>query len=182
MKTRTIGYHGCDLSVAGDVVMRAKKPEAGEARYDWLGTGIYFWEDDPALALGWAKHVAKRHPDRIKQPAVFGAVLDLSDCLDLTQTAATRILPEAFRALCEEVSRAEGTMPVNVDDEHRYLDHAVFETLHKLRAARALTPFASVRALFQSGEPVFPGSGIRKFDHIQICVRDTAKIEGCFLP
>ena len=72
-------------------------------------------------------------------------------------------------------------MPKNVDEEKRDLDHAVFETMHKMRAAKGLTRFASIRALFQSGEPVFPGSGIRKFDHIQICIRDVAKIEGCFL-
>jgi hypothetical protein len=28
---------------------------------------------------------------------------------------------------------------------------------------------------------VFPGAGIRKWDHIQICVRDLSVIEGCFM-
>jgi len=72
-------------------------------------------------------------------------------------------------------------MPVNETEERRFLDHAVFETLHKLHRVKGLAPFPSIRALFQSGASVFPGSGIRKWDHIQICVRDISIIEGCFL-
>jgi len=46
-----IGYHGCDLKVASDVVTRKAKLTPGMGRYDWLGTGVYFWEDDPNLVI-----------------------------------------------------------------------------------------------------------------------------------
>ena len=38
----TVGYHGCDRSVAEDVLMDGKHLKANENTYDWLGKGIYF--------------------------------------------------------------------------------------------------------------------------------------------
>lgn len=181
MNTRVIGYHGCDLRVATSVVARQSTLQPGLGRYDWLGTGVYFWEDDPKLAWGWAKHASKQRPQMIHTPAVLGAVIELRDCLNLVQTGSSRILQAAYEALAQEVGRAGAQMPANQDEEHRFLDHAVFETLHELRRIEGLPSFTAVRALFQSGQPVFPGSGVRKWDHIQICVRDLAIIEGCFL-
>ena len=181
MNTRVIGYHGCDLKVATAVAARESTLEPGPGRYDWLGTGVYFWEDDPKLAWGWARHTAKQRPQLIQTPAVIGAVIELRDCLNLVQTGSSRILHAAHQALAQEVERAGGRMPANEGEEHRFLDHAVFETLHELRRIQGLPQFSAVRALFQSGEPVFPGSGIRKWDHVQICVRDLGVIEGCFL-
>jgi hypothetical protein len=181
VNTRIIGYHGCDLKTAMAVVARKEVLRPGANRYDWLGTGVYFWEDDPKLAWGWAMHTSKQRPDWIQTPAVLGAVIDLQNCLNLVQTGASRILEAAYRDLVQEVERAGGQMPVNESEERRFLDHAVFETLHELRRTEGLPPFPSVRALFQSGEPVFPGAGIRKWDHIQLCVRDVNVIEGCFL-
>src|SRR5260221_1652765 len=180
VNSRVVGYHGCDLDVALDVVARKKRLEPGKGRYDWLGTGVYFWEDDPNLALSWAKHTARQRSEVIRTPANIGAVIDLKDCLNLVQTGASSILRAAYEALVQAVERAGGSMPANARDEHRFLDHAVFETLHHLRRTQGLPPFPAIRALFQSGEPVFPGSGIRKWDHIQICLRAMTIIEGCF--
>lgn len=42
-----LGFHGCDASV-GEAVLSGKKwLEPSENRYDWLGSGIYFWEGNP---------------------------------------------------------------------------------------------------------------------------------------
>jgi len=181
VNSRVIGYHGCDLKTATAVVARQDTLKPGGQRYDWLGTGVYFWEDDPNLALGWARHWSRRQPDNIRNPAVIGAVIAFKECLNLVQTGASQILHAAHQALAQEVERADGRMPSNESEERRFLDHAVFETLHELRRTEGLRSFPAVRALFQSGEPVFPGSGIRKWDHIQICVRNVSIIEGCFL-
>ncbi|MGO8764325.1 MAG: hypothetical protein ACLQSR_04215 [Limisphaerales bacterium] len=181
MKAHTIGYHGCDLQVALDIVTRKKGLKSGSNRYDWLGSGVYFWEDNPHMAWAWARHTAKKQTQIIRTPAVLGAVIDFTDCLNLAQMGASKILEPAYNALVQEVARAGGIMPQNVGEEERYLDHAVFETLHELRKTQNLPPFKTVRALFQSGVPVFPNAGIRKWDHMQICVRDMVVIEGCFL-
>ncbi len=45
--------------------------------YDWLGTGVYFFQVAPQRALAWAD---ERYPD---SPAVIGSRLVLENCLDL---------------------------------------------------------------------------------------------------
>jgi hypothetical protein len=55
---------------------------------DWLGTGIYFWENSARRALDWAKF-AKEHPKftrtQVRHPFVVGAIIDLGNCLDLLE-------------------------------------------------------------------------------------------------
>ena len=52
-----------------------------EKAYDWLGSGIYFWENDPERALEWA--IQKAEAGAYKEPFVVGAIIDLGNCLDL---------------------------------------------------------------------------------------------------
>lgn len=42
--------------------------------------------------------------------------------------------------------------------------------------------FDSVRAAFSEGGPAFPGAGIQKKSHIQICIRNLDCIKGFFVP
>jgi len=42
--------------------------------------------------------------------------------------------------------------------------------------------FDTARGVFTEGGPAFPGAGIQKKSHIQICVRNTKCIKGFFLP
>ena len=47
-----IGFHGCDRSVVEQVISTND--------YDWLGSGIYFWENNEERAWQWA--VTTQHP------------------------------------------------------------------------------------------------------------------------
>ena len=49
-----IGFHGCDRSVVETVISTND--------YDWLGSGIYFWENNEERAWQWA--VTTQHPYR----------------------------------------------------------------------------------------------------------------------
>ena len=50
-----LGYHGCDM-VTGEKVLAGKAHlRSSENDYDWLGSGIYFWENSARRALDWAK-------------------------------------------------------------------------------------------------------------------------------
>ena len=49
-----IGFHGCDRSVVEKVI--------NTNDYDWLGSGIYFWENNEERAWQWA--VTTQHPYR----------------------------------------------------------------------------------------------------------------------
>jgi hypothetical protein len=41
-----LGYHGCDRAVAEKLIAGAPFITS-ENDYDWLGSGIYFWEANP---------------------------------------------------------------------------------------------------------------------------------------
>lgn len=79
-----IGFHGCDQSVVDKVITGKEDLLASKNDYDWLGNGIYFWENKEDRALEWAVELSKRKSSSIKTPAVIGAIIDLGFCFDLT--------------------------------------------------------------------------------------------------
>jgi hypothetical protein len=50
-----LGFHGCDRKTADRVVGTGKHLRLSRNDYDWLGHGVYFWENDPLRARQWAK-------------------------------------------------------------------------------------------------------------------------------
>ena len=75
-QTLVLGYHGCEKEVAEKLVAKQKPFKPSTNKYDWLGHGIYFWEDSPQRAFEWATQ-----SKNIENPAVIGAVIDLGVCL-----------------------------------------------------------------------------------------------------
>jgi hypothetical protein len=174
-----IGFHGCDIEVQKTVITtNTNVLKSSKNDYDWLGHGIYFWENNVKRALQFAKEVKKREPEKISEPAVLGAVLDLGNCLDLLDTENLDLLQEAYKELKEIFDTAEMRLPPNANDLlRRPLDCLVIEHLLKKHK-----DFDSVRGLFPEGKPLYAGSGFRTKDHIQICIRNTDCIKGYFLP
>ena len=69
------GFHGCDYETYLQVLNNDLCMKKSQNAYDWLGHGIYFWENNYQRALEWAEKSSK-----IKTPAVIGAViLELKD-------------------------------------------------------------------------------------------------------
>ena len=79
-----LGFHGCDEATADKVFSGKYRLKQSTNERDWLGSGIYFWENNPQRALEYARHL-KNHPEGglapINKPAVIGAVIDLGYCL-----------------------------------------------------------------------------------------------------
>lgn len=88
-----LGYHGCDVDVAARLVNRTDVLKPSNKKYDWLGSGIYFWGSDPHRAREWANEARAR--GRIKNPAVIGAVIDLGNCLDLLNRENIELVRQA---------------------------------------------------------------------------------------
>lgn len=55
-----IGFHGCDKSVVDAVVAGKTDLLSSTNDYDWLGNGIYFWENNEERAWQWAKDLAQK--------------------------------------------------------------------------------------------------------------------------
>jgi hypothetical protein len=108
----------------------------------------------------------------------------LGNCLNLIDADHLNLVKAAHRSYLEFCA-ASGMKPLEnkgPDFRARYLDKVVFETLHNLRKEKKEQPFDTVRAFFVEGEPLYEKAGLHSLDHIQICVRDSRKIVGYFLP
>lgn len=190
-----IGFHGCDESVSQQLLIEPKKVKISEKPFDWLGHGFYVWENNYDRALQWAKDKEKR--GKIKKASVIGVVFTLDYCLDLIDSEFIRILSPYYELMRADFSSLGKELPQNKDvkeDEHkdlliRELDCAVIEYLHqkvkeeiKKGNEPSLKEFDSARGVFVEGGPAFPGAGIQKKSHIQICIRNMKCIKGFFLP
>ena len=85
-----LGYHGCDSETGLRAITGEHHLKAQDRPYHWLGSGIYFWENDPERALEWAEEKAAR--GELSDPYVIGAVIDRGNCLDLQVRANARLL------------------------------------------------------------------------------------------
>lgn len=187
-----LGFHGCDSEVR-DRVLSEKgvllKPS--ENAYDWLGHGIYFWENNHHRALQFAREL-KENPPRgkenlIKEPAVLGAVLDLGYCLDLLDSKYLGVLRKSYEILCENVNQASITMPKNIFSQNgdllrRNLDCAVIETTHRINKDLGKPQYDSVRGVFFEGNDLYENAGFKEKNHIQIAIRNQNCIKGFFAP
>ena len=183
-----IGFHGCDESVVRKVVNGEESLIPSTNDYDWLGNGIYFWENNEARALQWATELSKRKGSSIKKPAVVGAIIDLGYCFDLTDSTYLQELKDAYDIFVEICQRAGKTLPKNTDigtstDKLiRKLDCSVIQTVHLINQDANKRAYDSVKGVFWEGHSLYPNAGFAEKNHIQICVCNPNCIKGYFLP
>lgn len=169
-----------------NAVTRKQPLKFSDNKYDWLGSGIYFWENSPERAMDWATLLRKRK--RLRRPAVVGAVIDLGNCLNLLDRQYLKVVRAAYENLAEASRKAGTPLPRNEplltggDLLLRNLDCATINTVHKMREESGLAPYDTVRAAFIEGAPLYESSGFSEYNHIQICVRSIRCIKGYFLP
>lgn len=178
-----IAFHGCDQSVFDKVIINHEHLNASNNDYDWLGNGIYFWEQNLERAWQWANDGCKR--GKINNPAVIGAVIDLGKCLNLTDGGSILKLKKQYEYFSLSMKILDIPLPVNknvpnnTDVLLRRLDCAVIESLH---AVNTDSPFDSVRGVFFEGDPIYDGSEFREKTHVQLCIRNPNCIKGYFAP
>ena len=174
-----IAYHGCERSLALDIVDGKKSLNSSNNEYDWLGNGIYFCENDAQRALEWAK---KR---KCKKPFVLGAVIRCKEILDLSNRESIDLVKLAHKEFSAIVKKHNLEMPSNSsfskndkEEMKRELDCAVINHLCN-------TPKLSIDAVmspFFEGKPIYKGAKIYEFTHTQIAVRNPKCILGYFIP
>lgn len=138
-------------------------------------------EANPQRALSFAREVGKR--EKIRTPAIVGAVIELGLCLDLASEAGIKQAVAAYAALVELYAAMGTPLPKNQggpDDLLRKLDCAVISQLHEIREQAGQAPIDTVRGIFIEGEPIYPDAGFRKKTHCQVCVCNPLQIKGVF--
>ncbi|GAA6378840.1 hypothetical protein [Anaerostipes hadrus] len=177
------GFHGCDKSTYEKVIFEHENLKYSDNKYDWLGNGIYFWENSYQRALDWAINNPK-----YKEPAVIGAVIDLGRCLNLTDYHSSEILKKGYDMLVVKNEILNISLPQNgkrnknSDILLRNLDCAVIEQIHQYHKDSGLPAYDSVRGVFIEGKPAFEGSEFREKTHIQLCIKNPNCIKGYFDP
>jgi hypothetical protein len=135
------GFHGCDESVVRMVLDGGALLPSTNA-WDWLGHGIYFWEDSPARAMLWAEETSRQPGSNIKTPAILGAIIDFGHCLNLTDPDNAGMVQAAYDFHVRASAEAGVPMARNKGRESkaRFLDCAVMNLLHTLNERQGLSP------------------------------------------
>lgn len=184
-----VGYHGCDRRTAEALISgQLLELEPSDNPYDWLGPGVYFFQDDWRRALFFAQTSAENPQRRftkrlITSPYVVGAVMKLSIVLDVS----TQDGIDAFRTSYDSLKTAGVTLKRNTQSQAddtdvilRGLDRQVFKNLHQMYKDQGLPPLDAVRGAFPQGEAVAPTSAIFANSHVQIALRDQTCVLGYF--
>jgi hypothetical protein len=194
-----IGFHGCDKSVQQSLLNNSGNITKSEKPYDWLGHGMYFWENNFKRATQWAED--KQARGEIKEAAVIGAVLHLGNCCDFLDSKHIDVLSIYYDLMKANNEALGKPLPVNRDtksDAHKdkllreldcalieFMNEQIFSDYHQQVSDNKFTNiklFDSTRGMFTEGGEAFPGSNIQQKNHIQICIRNFDCIKGFFLP
>src|SRR4051812_7026175 len=117
--TRTglvLAFHGCDQSLVEEVLLGKIPLKQSNNKYDWLGPGVYFWDNSPSRALEYATSLRDnpgRSKIKIKNPAVIGAVVDLGHCLDLLDFENLLLLKLGYEILIATNKASGSLIPSN---------------------------------------------------------------------
>jgi len=172
-----VGFHGCDQETRDKIVLRQDKFKESVNDYDWLGHGVYFWENDYERAFQWAK-------ERKKYPAVIGTLIEPGNCLDLLEQSSREKLKQGYNVL-KQVSKHPHELPKNQggkDHLLRNLDCAVINIFCEQYFIQFGKKYDSVRGAFWEGDALYPGAAIKEKNHIQICIRNIECIKAVFIP
>ncbi|HBT73567.1 MAG TPA: hypothetical protein DEB37_15370 [Lysinibacillus sp.] len=187
-----LGFHGCDKKIRDKIICeKGEILKKSENDYDWLGHGIYFWENNHERALQFAKELKENPPkgkeNLIIEPAVLGVVIDLGHCLDLLDSKYLDVLKVSYEYLCESSKLHNLIIPQNSKSSSgdllvRKLDCAVIETAHTLNKMLEKPQYDTVRGVFFEGQDLYENAGFKEKNHIQIAVRNQNCIKGFFIP
>jgi hypothetical protein len=107
------GFHGIDKEIALQILNQEQEFKRSDNQYDWLGDGIYFWENNPTRAWQYAEIAGKRKNSSIETPYVLGAILELGHCLDLLNHDYLAFLAKSYDLLKENLLAEGKQLPKN---------------------------------------------------------------------
>lgn len=182
-----LAYHGCDVTTRDDLISRRiNMLDPSRNTYDWLGPGIYFFENDLRRAMNFATESAA-HPARmytrrpIATPAAVGAVICVNSCLDMSNQTGLN----EFSLVLSALQQTGSTLASNDVSNPllRRLNNQVFATMHALRAADGNDAYDMIRSAFVQGAPLGDAhSGFNQDNHVQLAVLNAETIVGWFMP
>lgn len=181
---QVIGFHSCDKKTGLRILNGEDHLRPSANSWDWLGPGIYFWEQNPNRALQYAMECAEgtqKSAGKIYTPFVIGAIIELGNCLNLIEPDSISIVNEAYEELVKTINDAGGKLPKN-KEANRALDCAVIKYVHESNVRTNRPAYDTIRSPFHEGGELYEGANFSKRLHMEVCVKNPKCIKGYFLP
>ena len=160
------GFHGTTQHSARAILKDGFR--LSQNPYDWLGDGVYFFQDGLERAWEWA------HENHGEEAAVVGAEILLVNCLDLLDTKWTKIVTQVYDQFLSYFKQLGLSLPYQSSGAHR-LDREVINYAVGVLGEQGTT-ISCVRASFSEGRTIYPDSAFYDYSHVQIALRD---VETC---
>ena len=148
---------------AADIILRSGF-RISQNPYDWLGDGVYFFQDGLERAWAWARE------NHGQFAAVIGVEILLDDCLDMLDTRWTKIISGVYDQFLSNFKQLGLSLPPQTTGAHR-LDREVINYAVGVLNEQGII-VRSVRASFWEGRPIYADSAFYELGHIQVAVRD----------
>ena len=173
-----VGYHGTTLTAAEE--MEAGRYIDSGRGSRWLGSGIYFFENDYRKAAEYADQAAN---DSGTQPALLQATIDISRCLDLTNPDSHTLIRTADQHAQRESNVSQ--MPLTIQNDEVIVgysglykdygknirDYRAIEKAVELGKNKHHRNYNAVRGIFIEGMAIYSTSYFYSHSHIAIAVR-----------
>lgn len=163
-----LGFHACEREIGEDILCGEKGFKASENDFDWLGHGMYFWENSPHRAESYAREL-KEVRKKLKNPIVIGAVINLGYCFDLLESHSLNVLKAQYDAMIKvyhaaniEAPKNEAAYGKDIDRLLRKLDCAVFQFMHSEMKKNEEKAFDSVHGAFWEDSELYPSAGFKE--------------------
>jgi len=139
---------------------------------NWLGTGLYFFQDAPLYARGWAKFIARKKLNSGKKTIrfkVMKAKVKLDNCLCFCGKPAQSL----FFRIRRKYDLYLNAMDLRIENEevYHFLDNSIVETICQL-ASNLGFEVKSVRGAFPSGKALSYTGLLKDMTHIQFTLRE----------
>lgn len=150
-----IGYHGTSRDSAEKIRLTGFRPSVREE--DWLGSGVYFFENDFLLAKAWCS--------KVKKYGTNWAILRCKICADTVLDLLTEEGYEAFRAMAHKIKDRYHKLPGG--GPRRNINKIVVDLICNVE------PVDVIRGAFDaSGRKAPPRTNVLPVQ-VQLCVRNT---------
>jgi hypothetical protein len=166
MLIQVYGYHGTSRGAANSILRGGFTPSS--SGHDWLGPGIYFWQDAPGRAWEWAQ--------KYDDPVVIQSqiVFEQEEAMDLLDRRWFNMLREYHSTFVDQWPVQEIPLPTQnptTSKQHK-LDDAYLEYIGSFLEHNKICKVSLIRAAFTEGSPIYGYSALYDLSHVQISVRD----------
>lgn len=163
------GYHATSRPAANEIIRSGFVASRND--YDWIGCGVYFFQDAPMYARDWCTNYRRTERVGLEDCVVLRCEVRYRDWIDLCDSAWMSQL----RGMADLVPAGITQDPFlsGASATRHWFDYQLIELTVDALEQKGVSVRA-VRSPFLEGMPVAANSHFHDCQHVQIAVRDTS--------